>query len=288
MKIKLETVRSSADSSFAIREKRTRSFKGTYHFHPEIELTEIVQGSGARLVGDDISPFAPGDLVLIGANLPHRYVTDEAANAMSHARVIQFSPDFLGQVFWDSVEMNRVRRLFADASRGLEFSSSAAKSSHAIISRLFEASGLPKLICLLELLDFLSDNQKPRPIASAGYVCSADRTEASKISKALDYVQQHMRDPITLEEITELLDVSPATCNRLFRKSLGKTFKDFLIDIRISHSCRLLVETADPIIHVAEASGFRNLSNFNRLFKARKNESPSAYRKRAKGSENTN
>ena len=282
MRIKFETVRSSTGSSFAVREKKARKFPGTYHFHAEIELTEIVRGSGVRLIGDDISPFNADDLVLIGANLPHRYVSDEQCNIMSHARVIQFSPHFLGELFLDSVEMARTRRLLADASRGLTFSPSITAQAHRLISQIFESTELKKLIRLLELLDVLGSSASSQAIASAGFVCTADMTEANKINKALNYVQDNLREPITLDEVSELLDVSPATCNRLFRKSLGKTFKDFLVDARIGHSCRLLLETGDPIITIAQSSGFRNLSNFNRLFKSRKNQSPRAYRKRAK------
>ena len=282
MRVRFEKIRANLDSSFAVREKKTRRFKGTYHFHPEIELTQIVAGTGDRLIGDEISPFQPCDLVLIGSNLPHRYVSDAACKTMLHARVIQFSSHFLGESFLRSTELAGTRRLLAKASRGLSFSSSVVTQADRLISQLFETKGLPKLIRLLELLDLLGSCQKPRPIASAGYVCTADTADAGKINKALNYVQENMHEPITLDEVSRLLDVSPATCNRLFRKTLGKTFKDFLIDARISHACKLLLETSDSVLHIAESSGFQNLSNFNRLFKTRKEESPSAYRKRAK------
>ena len=280
MEIKLETVTSSSGSSFAAREKRMRRFRGTYHFHPEVELTAIVKGSGLRLIGDDLSAFTTGDLVLIGSNLPHRYVTDEHAKVVTHARVIQFAPDLLGEKFWQSVELGASRRMLQRASRGMTFPPSVCQQALTLILKLFQASHLQRLVHLLEVLDLLATSSGSRAIASNGYVCSAELHDATKLNRAIEHIHKHLTGPLTLTEISEVLQVSPATCNRLFNRLMGKSFKEFLVDVRISHACRLLVGSSDPVIEVAGKSGFRNLSNFNRLFKARQHESPRAYRKR--------
>jgi len=281
MRIKFENISSNTGSSFAVREKKERRFRGTYHFHPEIELTQIVVGRGLRLIGDDISSYSADDLVLIGRNLPHRYVSDGSSETMSHARVIQFSPEFLGSTFLDSAEMIGPRRLIAEASRGLCFSPKVVANADQILRQLFDSKGMHRLLLLLELLDLLASGRKFRKIASAGFVSNVDKYESNKINRAINYLNDNLQDPITLDEIAALLDVSPATCNRLFRKSLGKPFKDFLIEVRVSYACKLLLESSEPIINVAWACGFRNLSNFNRLFKTRKKKTPSAYRKHA-------
>ncbi|MEM8679289.1 MAG: AraC family transcriptional regulator, partial [Planctomycetota bacterium] len=134
------------------------------------------------------------------------------------------------------------------------------------------------LLHLLELLELLASAKRGQPIASGGYVCAADLTDANNVSKALSFMHAHLSEPITLDEVSEVLGVSPATSNRLFRRSLGKSFKEFLVYLRIAHACRLLAETEDSIIHVAQASGFGNLANFNRLFKSRKRKTPRDFR----------
>ena len=79
MKIFFEKIVPQAGSSFAILDKRAPAFDGRFHFHPEIEITLIQSSSGRRLVGDSIESFAPGDLVLLGENLPHQYVSNSAS-----------------------------------------------------------------------------------------------------------------------------------------------------------------------------------------------------------------
>ena len=92
MKIVFEKILPAAGSSFAILDKRAPTFDGRFHFHPEIEITLIETSSGRRVVGDSIESFAPGDLVLIGENLPHQYVSDSASRkSPAQAKVIQFS-----------------------------------------------------------------------------------------------------------------------------------------------------------------------------------------------------
>src|SRR5947208_11273787 len=101
MKIVFEKILPAAGSSFAILDKRAAAFDGRFHFHPEVEITLIESSSGRRVVGDSIEQFAPGDLVLLGENLPHQYVSDRAARkarerareparATARAKVIQF------------------------------------------------------------------------------------------------------------------------------------------------------------------------------------------------------
>src|SRR5256885_8028458 len=122
MKIVFQKIVPGADSSFAILDKRAPAFDGRFHFHPEIEITLIESSTGRRVVGDSIEPFAPGDLVLLGENLPHQYVSDPASRkAPAVAKVIQFRADFLGDTWLALPEFNRVAAMLKQATRGLKF-----------------------------------------------------------------------------------------------------------------------------------------------------------------------
>jgi AraC-like DNA-binding protein len=147
-----------------------------------------------------------------------------------------------------------------------------------LIQRLFNASETKRLLLLLELLHVFSHDGRAEPIASAGYVSRINTREGDAIDSALEYLSANFDRPVTLEDLCQTLHVSPATCNRLLQKSIGRSFKTALIEIRISHACRLLLETDQPILDVAFASGFTNLSNFNRRFKELKGHSPMVYR----------
>ena len=279
MKIVLEKVVPRPDSSFAIVDKQAPAFDGRFHFHPEIEITLIESSSGRRVVGDSIDSFAPGDLVLLGENLPHQYVSDSASrDRLAAAKVIQFRTDLLGEGWLRHPEIEGIAALLKQSRRGRKFSAETTNAAQRIISDLFSASGCRRLLLLLELLDTLSRDSLAAPIASAGYVSKINSREGDTIDRALEYLNRSFREPLALRDLCRHLHVSAATCNRLFQKSIGRSFKTALIEMRISHACRLLLETDHPIVDIAFSSGFTNLSNFNRRFRELKGRTPKAYR----------
>ena len=279
MKIVFEKVIPGADSSFAVVDKRAPAFDGRFHFHPEVEITLIESSTGRRVVGDCIESFAPGDLVLLGENLPHQYVSERAPQqALAAAKVIQFRPEVLGEGLLRLPEFNRIAAMLKRARRGLKFAAHAAADAQRLIVQLFAARGARRLLLLLELLEVLSHDEQAIPIASAAYLSMITSREGDLTDKALRYLDENFAEPVTVDDLCRYLHVSPATCNRLLQKSIGRSFKTALIEIRISHACRLLLESDDPIVDVAYSSGFTNLSNFNRRFKQLKSHTPRAYR----------
>src|ERR1700734_3628031 len=71
IKASYEVVQPITGQSFLFRKFDNSAFDAPYHFHPEYELTYILDGSGKRYVGSHMEDFGPGDLVLLGPNLPH-------------------------------------------------------------------------------------------------------------------------------------------------------------------------------------------------------------------------
>lgn len=278
MKIAFEKVITDQGSSFLCREKHERGFKGIYHFHPELELTQIVKGSGHRFVGDNLSLFNDGDLVLLGTNLPHRYTSDTGDRLWARARVIQFSEDYFGGGVLTAPECAEITRLLERASRGLVFSGGTAREADRRLSRVFATRGFGRLVLFLELLQSLAASKEAAPICSAGYVSKLNSFESDKVNTALDFLQKHLDDRLAMEELAAHLQISPSTCNRLLQKSIGKSFKALLLEMRISHACKLLVETDATIICIAQQCGFTNLSNFNRRFKKFSGTTPRHYR----------
>jgi AraC-like DNA-binding protein len=283
MKIVFEKIVPAAGSSFAILDKRAAAFDGKFHFHPEVEITLIESSAGRRIVGDNIEAFAPGDLVLLGQNLPHQYVSDPTSRgAPARAKVIQFRSDILGERWLGLPEFKRVAAMLKRSMRGLKFRGETVREAAHLIEQIFGVSQVKRLLLLLELLDVLARDNRAVPIASAGYVSKLSTREGDAIDRALEYLNTNYSQPVTLEDLCRHLRVSPATCNRLLQKSIGRSFKTSLNEVRISHACRLLLETDRPIPDVACSSGFNNLSNFNRRFKEMKRQTPKAYRNRVR------
>src|SRR5688500_13471825 len=191
MKLVFEKVVPGADSSFEILGKRSAAFDGRFHFDPEIEITLIESSHGRRVVGDSIDSFAPGDLVLLGENLPHQYVSNPAsADTVAAAKVIKFRADFAGEHLLQLPEFKGVAALLKRSKRGLSFCGATVEEARNLLEQIFRASGPQRLLLLLQLLDVLSRDRHAAPIASAGYLARISSRESDTVDKALQYLNQ--------------------------------------------------------------------------------------------------
>src|SRR5687768_8594364 len=204
MKIVLEKILRNPDRSFATLDKRATAFDGRFHFHPEVEITLIESSSGRRVVGDSIEPFGPGDLVLLGENLPHQYVSDPTSrDAPAVAKVIQFRSDFLGEAWLALPEFRHVAAMLDErAARGLTFDAETMRRASQLIERLFAAADVKRLALLLELLDLLARDARATPIASAGYLSKINTREGDAIDRALEYLNTNYTEAIALEDLS--------------------------------------------------------------------------------------
>jgi AraC-like DNA-binding protein len=98
------------------------------------------------------------------------------------------------------------------------------------------------------------------------------------IKKVLEHVSENFKNQIRLDDVAQLANMSESAFSRYFKKRTRKTFSNFLTDIRIEYACKMLQNDKLSISQIAFDSGFYNLSNFNRQFKAIKKITPLAYR----------
>ncbi len=264
--------------SFICYEVVAPSFEFFWHYHPEYELTYIIKGKGKRLVGDDYELFQEGDFVLLPPLMPHTWMSDENGQEGCSAIVIQFSHEFTEQLFQFS-EMRSLKKLFAKASRGLQFATSKNTDLVSLLQQLLQGSELVSFTLLLQLLHQLSF-RKSLPIASLQYKPLKGDENQQRINKIFLYVQQEFRAKISLQKAASLIHLSESAFCKFFKRASGKTFSDYTNEIRIAHACRLLIETDKPITEVAFDSGFESLTYFNRVFLKKKEMRPGEFRKR--------
>ena len=281
MKAKFERVLAGDGRLFAVMENWDRRFHAPYHFHPEVELTGIISGYGHRIIGDAIEPFAAGDLVLIGANVPHQYSSavyprEEGTRAASV--VIQFLPGILGPAFLESRDGALLRQLLDRARLGLFFSGPFVEDVISRMRALVLKHGPGRFAMLIELLESLVHSKNTRTLASHGFSPVADERKSSRVSRACEYIQQRYEEDITQAGAAAHVAMSPSAFSRMFRAATGLTFTAFLTGVRISEACRRLLETDDTVSQIAFRCGFNNLSNFNRRFLAARGLTPREYR----------
>ncbi|MFA7234946.1 MAG: AraC family transcriptional regulator [Terrimicrobiaceae bacterium] len=280
MRARYEKITPDPDRSFHVAEQRLARFDAPWHFHPEIELTWIVESRGRRFVGDGIAPFREGDLVLLGPDLPHLWQNEgtQERGSRAHSVMVQFSAGFLGREIYTCPEFQNIRRLIGSAARGLEFSREFSRAAADDLGALCKLSGLRALTRLLELLERLSSDRKAKPLTSPCYAPVLDRRKEARLARVYGYAARHFRERVTLAGLARAAAMSPAAFSRYFKRSTGRAPSDFLNDLRIEHTCRLLRETPRTVADIALEAGFSTLTNFSRRFRERTGTTPREYR----------
>lgn len=104
-------------------------------------------------------------------------------------------------------------------------------------------------------------------------------TESNAISQILEYIDTHFYySELSLADLANRFSFSREYISRLFKKTTGFGFKEYLTDIRLENAASLLVTSDDKILHVAMDCGFPSLTAFNSAFKKKYGEIPANYR----------
>ncbi|MEM7571808.1 MAG: AraC family transcriptional regulator [Bacteroidota bacterium] len=247
-----------------------------WHYHPEIEICYTLKSRGRRFVGNQISDYREGDLVMFGSNLPHGFTTDVYCSQV----VIQMTEDFLGNSFLEKPEIRSIRQLFTLAQQGLAFSVNTEKKVRKIIKKMMARQGLPQLICLLELLQTLIEAKDFKPICSEEYALDFNAAQLGRIKVVYDHVMTHFQKEVSIKEIADKLNISEAAFYKFIKKQTKKTYTQIINEFRIHHASRLLMTTDQNIAEICYASGYNNLSYFNRKFKQVMGQTPHFFRKK--------
>ena len=249
-----------------------------WHFHPEIEMVYVNGGNGKRHIGNHLSYYQSGDLVLIGSMLPHSGFTDRLTGNDSET-VIQFHKDCFGADFFQLEEMQDISKLLQRAKAGIAFHGEAKRNIGARMEKLVRLDKFSKLIELLYILQDMAWTEEYTILNAEGYALEVKSSDNDRINIIYDYVQANFQSVIPLEEIAALANMTVPSFCRYFKRISGKNFTRFVNEVRIVHACKLLTEQQLSISDVSFESGFNNFSHFNRQFKNITGKSPSQYRK---------
>lgn len=275
----------SENHAFEVKYLAAPHFDPNWHFHSEFQLFLVVKGTGTRFIGDHVSPFKKGDLVFTGPNLPHLWRSDleyfqADKDLITEGIVIYFPEDFLGKDFLYKNEMFKIKHLFQKAQRGMEIKGETAGKAIEVIHNLIKVEDFDRILTFLSLLNILASSSDYKLLASEGYTNSLKENETDRMNLVHAYVMKNFREKISLNEVAAIANMSPSSFSRYFKIHANKTFSDFLAEIRIGYSCKLLISQKVDIAQVCYDSGFNTLSNFNRQFKALTHYNPLEYRKK--------
>lgn len=280
MRPQLLTIVTEPGQSFSVRRDRDPFLNDRWHFHHEIELIHFKEGQGAQFVGDSMRRFSAGDVVLVGPNLPHYWRFDDVYVASDvDVRVAHFTEKFWGEAFLLLPEAIHIRLLLERSKRGLQVEGETRKKVADVLEKLLEASGMRRLLLLMEALDIIATSGHTRPLSSIGFRHDLQEVEYQRINAVYEYSLKHFRRSIQLEEIASVANISPNSFCRYFKTRTRKTFSRHLIELRVGNACRMLIENNLSIKQLCYESGFSNATSFYKYFKLITGKSPLDYRR---------
>jgi len=250
------------------------------HSHKNFELNFIASGSGRRIVGDNISGFEKGDLVLLGPDLPHCWeVLEEEIRHNPTCIVTHFSEDIVGSDFFKMPELEKVVALLKQSKRGLRFKMKDDVPIRKILEKMTRLGGLEYYIELLRVFNLLLQVEDREKLSNPIGYSAVFSKNLEKINKVYEYVFQNIHEGVRLEEASSLLNMAPSSFCRFFKKKTNLTFMEYVKRVRVGMAAKLLAETDKQITHICYESGYNNLANFNYYFKNVMGVTPSSYRK---------
>ncbi|KDN56634.1 AraC family transcriptional regulator [Flavobacterium seoulense] len=274
----LKIIEPSFGSSFTLTKYDINYNSHFWHYHPEIELIYVNGGAGKRQVGSHISYYTNGDLTLIGSNLPHCGFTDETTGNKNEI-VIQMKPDFLGEHFFEIPEMRNIKDLLQQAKSGITFGGKTKRKIGKKIAKMEDKTPFERLLSIIEIFNELELATEDATVLNAeGFRMEMHVQDNERINSIFNYVKDHFKEPIRLEEIAEKVSMTVPSFCRYFKKITHKTFTKFVNDYRLVHACKLLAEKPISISAIAFESGFNNFSHFNKTFKEFTGKNASEYR----------
>lgn len=249
------------------------------HFHDEIELLKVESGIFLCHTSDKTIEAHAGDVIYLASRVPH--ATESIAYG-THTSLIQFSVQSYSGVKLKTNQslyrfINNNEAPFHLFKRNTEENKLIQSYFNIICTEISEkplgyehyiTAEIHSIIGLLYRKNILQNTEAQ---LSNKYI--------EKIMPALQFIDLHYNDQITLEMLSSELNMNPSYFCRLFKKATNSTFTEYLNFVRVLNSELLLTSNSKGISDIALDVGFSSISYFNRIFKKINGISPTAYKK---------
>ncbi|WP_027125071.1 AraC family transcriptional regulator [Gelidibacter mesophilus] len=282
-KVHREITPLSPEDSFLVFDRVKDDFDFPIHFHPEYELNFIKNAKGVkRIVGDSMEEIEDIELVLVGPNLHHGWVMHNCKSKKIHEITIQFHEQLFNTEFLSRKIMKPIKDMFDRSIHGILFSNKTTKEIYGRISQVSRLDSMDYFLEIISILHDLANSRNQRLLST--YTANRESFENSdKIKTVYEFVQENYHKKITLAEVSDLVNMSHVSFNRFMKKRTGKTFVEYVNDVRIGFAAIRLIEKDNSISEIAFNCGFNNIANFNRVFKNLKKCTPSQYKNEFSG-----
>ncbi|HEY3389271.1 MAG TPA: AraC family transcriptional regulator, partial [Prolixibacteraceae bacterium] len=275
MEFRFTTINIPDEKSFSVQKQTIEEFS-VIHAHKAYELNLITSGSGKRIVGNNVSSFEGNDLILIGPDLPHsRELSESQRDNPPECLVLYISESLVNRDLIHIRELDAIHRLFSQSLSGLAFKGKGVSQIEQQMLQLENLHGSDSFIALIKLLKNLTEIEEQEILSLTPELTVDYHKDLEQIKTVYDFVLRNIQDTITLDMVSGLLNMAPGSFCRFFKKRTGKSFLQYVKDIRISIASKMLSGTEKPIAQICFESGYNNLANFNFYFKSIMKMTPS-------------
>lgn len=267
--------------SLYIADRRKKEFTYPIHNHEVFELNFVEHAAGVRrIVGDSNETIGEYDLVLITSpDLEHVWEQNDCQSDDIHEVTVQFYLDLDENGFFGRTPFASIRKMMLEARKGVAFSMEDILRVYNLLVTL--SSIQDKFYAVTQFLTILYELSKSttmRPLASSSYAKVEVVSDSRRVLKVKNFIAKNYMDEIRLSTVADIAGMSPSAFSRFFKLHTGRTLSDYVIDMRLGYASRMLVDTTKSVAEICYDCGFNNLSNFNRIFKKKKNCSPTEFR----------
>ncbi|MGV8826823.1 MAG: helix-turn-helix domain-containing protein [Breznakibacter sp.] len=265
---------------FLVFDRFKNDFNFPIHYHPEYELNFILNAKGAlRMVGDHHDNVDEAELVLIGPKLYHCWMNGNInREEQIHEITIQFPVDLFGDELLKKNVMRPIRDLLHNSYRGIAFSRSTIDQVKDKLVYLSKRRGFDSFLELQSLLFDLANSRDQRFLTNISFQNDFEENNGKNIDMVYQYINQNYQQKLKLEDAAELINMSVVSFTRLMKQRTGKSFVEFVNEVRIGYATRMLIDSNKSVAEICFDCGFNNLSNFNRIFKKRQSLTPTEFR----------
>lgn len=277
MKAELEYISNQPMDSFLVRmvEREERlDFKSVYHYHPEYELIWTIKSHGRRFIGNSIAEYEPDELIFLGKNIPHCWITPNPSEQM----VVQMKEDFLGVDFLNTPECFALKNMLQESYRGLQFFGETKRKTQQKMKLLVEKKSFERLLLLLDILNDLAQSIEFKYLSTDNFNIASNRKEINRIQTVYNYIHQNFHKEVSLDEAISLVNLSKSAFCKFIKRKTKKTFSQIVNQVRLQKAMNLLLETDKSIMQICFEVGYNDPSYFFKQFQKETGFSPKGFR----------
>lgn len=286
-KILTEITPLSTNDCLYVVDRHKEKFDFPIHQHKEFELNFVANCKGCqRVVGDSIEELDYYDLVIVGDGLEHGWLQNDVPPAdindegsMMREITIQWEPDLISEDLFQKTPFASLHEMLKKSVKGIAFGQKTIEKTLPRFEELLEPQpGFIRYQKFWEILYHLSISDDYRELSSSAFAKMPVTESSRRVKKVTDYIAQHYAEQLRLEDLASMVGMAPTAFSRFFKSHTNQTVSSYIIDIRLGHAIRLLIDTTMNSSEICYMCGFNNQSNFNRLFKKKKGCTPTEFR----------